>query len=154
MKSIVLFVSAIAIIVGISSTTISAGGHQNPAGILNMTITVPESEEKKVDAFFAEHASWMKKTHHLVGSMEPVITSYKILKSPVYKNPMNPADGTTGEIIYVISEEYKRPAGLQKHLEMGQKWERIKEMNEMFGKYMGMGKATFVAFPKVIQSYP
>ena len=96
-------------------------------------------KEKKVDAFFPEHASWMKKTHHLVGSMEPVITSYKILKSPVYKNPMNPADGTTGEIIYVISEEYKRPAGLQKHLEMGQKWERIKEMNEMFGKYMGMG---------------
>merc|ERR1711933_244140 len=52
------------------------------------------------------------------------------------KNPMDPASGETGNIIYVMSETYVAPQGVAKHLELGMaKWPGMKNLGELHGKY-------------------
>ena len=126
------------------------GGHSQQAGILNISMKVPDSEVALMDELFAAHEKWIKETHFLSGNEEPVLVSYKVLKSPDFKNPIDPSQGTTGNTIYVLSEVYERPAGLKKHMDLN--FPRGPEMRKILGKYWPT--VTFVAFPEVIASYP
>ena len=48
---------------------------------------------------------------------------------------MDPSKGSTGYIIYCVSEVHKDDEHFGKHVEMGQNWSRISEFFELFEKY-------------------
>ena len=101
-----------------------------------LTMRVPTNDESSVDELIASHAQWMSQTH----SLEPVDGKLHTLENFVSKAPelydiMDQSKGTTGYIIYNVTEVHIDDEHFGKHVELGQEWERIGEFFGMFEKY-------------------
>ena len=116
------------------SASVKADGH-NKADAFGIALKVPAADIEKVEALLASHREFMKSTHSVEGDEDVRLNSYTVLKGPEMKNPMDPSQGTTGAMFYILTEHYETPNGLKKHLEAGSKWKDIGKMNEMMGKY-------------------
>ena len=118
--------------------------------VVNMTWRVPKAEEKKMDAFWAEHEQWMRSSHR-VGGIEaekdtsaPRVTNYWVAKGPELNNPLNPAAGDTGFIIYTESETYPDVDGVDKHIALAKStwrdgWEQLKRYNTQYATLTNVG---------------
>ena len=96
---------------------------------INFVYKVPEAETAYVDGFFAEHKAFMDSTHKTTGEGEPLILDYKLTKSPEPVDMNDPSKGTTGFIMYGLSEVYKGMAGCEAHIAEGMK------KPDFFGKF-------------------
>ena len=82
----------------------------------------------------------MRETHHLSGTVEPVILSYAVLRSPEYNNPLDPSSGETGRTLYGLTEIYNGPEGAQAHMEAGMaREEMFAELVSLTGEYCVSG---------------
>ena len=100
------------------------------------TMRVPDSDEKAVDDLLSAHANWMSETHSLEqvdGKLHTL--EYFVSKASELNDMMDPSKGTTGNIIYNISEVHIDDEHFGKHVELGQNWSRIGEFFELFEKY-------------------
>ena len=100
------------------------------------TMRVPDSDEKAVDDLLSAHANWMSDTHSLEqvdGKLHTL--EYFVSKASEFNDMMDPSKGTTGNIIYNISEVHLDDEHFGKHVELGQGWTRIGEFFELFEKY-------------------
>lgn len=100
------------------------------------TMRVPDSDEKAVDDLMSAHANWMSETHSLEqvdGKLHTL--EYFVSKASEFNDMMDPSKGTTGNIIYNISEVHLDDEHFGKHVELGQGWSRIGEFFELFEKY-------------------
>ena len=100
------------------------------------TMRVPDSDEKAVDDLLSAHANWMSDTHSLEqvdGKLHTL--EYFVSKASEFNDMMDPSKGTTGNIIYNISEVHLDDEHFGKHVELGQGWSRIGEFFELFQKY-------------------
>jgi hypothetical protein len=100
------------------------------------TMIVPDSDEKAVDDLLSAHANWMSETHSLEqvdGKLHTL--EYFVSKASEFNDMMDPSKGTTGNIIYNISEVHLDDEHFGKHVELGQGWSRIGEFFELFEKY-------------------
>ena len=100
------------------------------------TMRVPDSDEKAVDDLLSAHANWMSETHSLEqvdGKLHTL--EYFVSKASEFNDMMDPSKGTTGNIIYNISEVHLDDEHFGKHVELGQGWTRIGEFFELFEKY-------------------
>ena len=113
---------------------VSADGHDQ-ANSFAIALKVPEAEINRVEAFFDSHREFMKTTHSVNGDQDLRLNSYAVIKGPEFVNPMDPSQGTTGFVFYILAEHYETPNGLKKHFEAGSKWKGIEEMNAIIGKY-------------------
>ena len=126
------------------STSAKADGHKE-ANAFGFALKVPAADIEKVEALLASHREFMKSTHTVDGDKNVRLNSYTVLKGPEMKNPMDPSQGTTGAMFYILTEHYETPNGLKKHLEAGSKWKDIGTMQEIMGKYaVGMTYPGFV----------
>ena len=116
------------------SATVKADGH-NDANAFGVALKVPAADIEKVEELLSSHQELMKVTHTEKGVTNVKLNSYTVLKGPEMKNPMDPSQGTTGAMFYILTEHYETPNGLKKHLEAGSKWKDIGAMQEMMGKY-------------------
>ena len=128
------------------SSVVSADGHDQ-ADSFAVALKVPEAEINRVEALFDSHREFMKMTHSVNGDKDLRLNSYAVIKGPEFKNPMDPSQGTTGAMFYILAEHYETPNGLKKHLEAGSKWKGIEEMNAIIGKY-----AVGMAYPGYLVS--
>lgn len=87
----------------------------------NFGIKVPDDKADEVEAAIRTHAQWMRETHSLDDSKIHLV-HYYASKSPDFKNPMNPEEGTTGHVVFSINEVYVRPEGIGEHLAAAQDW--------------------------------
>ena len=100
------------------------------------TMRVPESDAQYIDGLIESHANWMSETHSLVEEEGKLHTlEYYVTKASELNDMMDPSKGTTGNVIYSVNEVHKDGEHMGKHVEMGQKWERINEFFELFSKY-------------------
>ena len=100
------------------------------------TMRVPDSDEKAVDDLLSAHANWMSETHSLEqvdGKLHTL--EYFVSKASEFNDMMDPSKGTTGNIIYNISEVHLDDEHFGKHVELGQGWSRIGEFFELFERY-------------------
>lgn len=126
------------------SVSVKADGH-NQADAFGIALKVPAADIEKVEALLASHREFMKSTHSVDGDEDVRLNSYTVLKGPEMKNPMDPSEGTTGAMFYILTEHYETPNGLKKHLEAGSKWKDIGAMQEMMAEYaVGMTYPGFV----------
>ena len=116
------------------SATVKADGH-NDANAFGVALKVPAADIEKVESLQGDHREFMESTHTVEGDKDVRLNSYTVLKGPEMKNPMDPSQGTTGAMFYILTEHYETPNGLKKHLEAGSKWKDIGAMQEMMGKY-------------------
>ena len=128
------------------SSTGNAGGHEQ-ADSFAVALKVPEAAIQRVEALLNSHREFMETTHSVTGDKGLRLNSYAVIKGPEFKNPMDPSQGTTGAMFYILAEHYETPNGLKKHLEAGSKWKGIQEMQEIMGKY-----AVGMAYPGYLVS--
>lgn len=100
------------------------------------TMRVPESDEAAIDELMSSHAAWMSETHSLTPAEGKLHTlEYYVSKAAEFNDMMDPSKGTTGNIIYTVSEVHIDDEHFGKHVELGQSWSRIGEFFELFEKY-------------------
>ncbi len=76
----------------------------------------------------------MKENHSLDDSKIQVIHFY-VSKSEEFKTPKNPAEGTTGNMLYTINEIYVHPEGIGQHIEAAMKWDGMPGFMVLLGAY-------------------
>ena len=119
----------------------SAGGH-GEFNAFGFALVVPEADIEKVEAVMASHRSFMNETHSVDGDMKTRLNSYSVIKMPQMADFTDPSKGTTGNMIYILSEHYETPDGLAMHMRAGNSWDGIGSMVEVMMKYgvaMGAG---------------
>jgi hypothetical protein len=100
------------------------------------TMRVPDSDENAVDDLIAAHAKWMSETHSVEQQDGMLHTlEYYISKAPELNDMMDPSKGTSGNVIYTVSEVHIDDEHFGQHVELGQSWPRIGEFFELFEKY-------------------
>ena len=120
----------------------------------NFSFVVSADKEKQWDKAFESHGEWMRGTHSLAVKADPsygmlgTLVDYYVSKAPEMKNPLDPNEGTTGNLIYTLNEVYSRPEGTEAHMEAAPSWESF----EMFLGLISESQATMVMHGEVIQS--
>lgn len=118
----------------VTSTVANAGGHTE-ASAFGFALIVPASEVQRVERLLDSHREFMESTHSVSGSEETRLNSYTVLKGAEMQNPADPSQGTTGRTVYILTEHYETPIGLQKHMEASAKWADMAEMNEVISQF-------------------
>ena len=100
------------------------------------TMRVPQTEAATVDDLLAAHAAWMQETHSTIEEEGKLYTlEYYVSKASELNDMMDPSKGTTGHVVYTVSEVHKDDEHFSKHVELGQSWSRINEFFGLFEKY-------------------
>ena len=100
------------------------------------TMRVPDSDVAAVDELISSHAAWMQTTHSLTEVEGKLHTlEYYVSKAAELNDMMDPSKGTTGNVVYTVSEVHKDDEHFGKHVELGQSWDRINEFFGLFEKY-------------------
>jgi hypothetical protein len=89
---------------------------------LSIRIASPAEWESEGDRIFAEHAKWIKRTHHRSG--DRALLQYVVAKRPVHDNV----------VVFHLTEIYRSPAGVADHLQQAQQWETLDAWNAWFDK--------------------
>jgi hypothetical protein len=106
----------------------------------HVAFKVPNDSINRMETFLETHQKFMRETHHIGGTVEPVILAYAVLKSPELNNPLDPNSGETGNTLYGITEIYNGPEGAMAHMELGQQREQMfSELVELTNKYCVAG---------------
>lgn len=106
----------------------------------HLSFSVPNNDAERMDTFLETHESFMRETHFVEGSVEPVILCYAVFKSPEFNNPLDPESGETGNTLYGICEIYNGPEGVGAHMELGQQRESMfSELMALTEKYCVSG---------------
>jgi hypothetical protein len=93
-----------------------------------------------MESFLDSHEKFMRETHHIEGSVEPIILCYAVLKAPELNNPLDPESGETGNTLYGITEIYNGPEGAGAHMNLGQQRESMfSELVALTDKYCVSG---------------
>ena len=109
---------------------------ENGNTTFGFTMRVPESDASTVDDLLYSNAKWMSETHSLKSENGKLQTlEYFVSKATELNDMMDPSKGSTGNIIYSISEVHIDDEHFSKHVELGQSWERISEFFGLFEKY-------------------
>lgn len=110
---------------------------------VHMVWVVPKEDEAAVDEFWATHEAWMRETHNKAGDeASPQLNHYYISKGEELVNPMDPEQGSTGNLVYTMSESYVTGEDIGKHMALGQVtewWATLQEMMEKYGKFIDAG---------------
>jgi hypothetical protein len=100
------------------------------------TMRVPDSDEAAVDSLLSDHAKWMSETHSLAKEEGKLHTlEYYVSKAAELNDMMDPEKGSTGNVVYTVSEVHIDDEYFGKHVELGQSWSRIGEFFGLFEKY-------------------
>jgi len=118
---------------------------------IHLVWSVPEGEAEECDAFWEKHEAFMRKTHSFgrnESDVSPNLTHYTILKGPELKNPMDPEEGKTGNVLYIMAESYVGKHDIKKHMEVAGQHDKdmlptLLKLNEKYGKHMDMNSAIF-----------
>ena len=98
-----------------------------------VVLKVPAEEVEKMESLIDSHHDFMHRDHSLSG--ENRLNSYSVVKGFEYKDPTDPSKGLTGNVYYFLSEPYQTPMGLQMHMEAGENWDGLAEMQSMMFQY-------------------
>ena len=118
---------------------------KNGQTTFNCGLAVPADKAGEVEEVVAKHADWMRETHSLDADGRIHLVDYYVTKSEELKNPLDPSEGTTGNIPYSINETYVDKDGLDQHMQ----FEHFPKIAETF---LGYGKAFVVMGGTVIHS--
>ena len=111
-------------------------GFKNGNTTFGFTMRVPENEAPVVDDLIYSHAKWMSQTHSLEPENGKLQTlEYFVSKATELNDMMDPSRGSTGHIIYNVSEVHIDDEHFGKHVELGQSWDGIGEFFGLFEKY-------------------
>jgi len=100
----------------------------------NFGLKVSADKAASVEAAIRTHAAWMRDTHSYDDSKIQLV-HYYVAKSDEFVNPVNPEEGTTGNVLFSINEVYVHADGIGQHLEQAQNWPDFPTFYEAISTY-------------------
>ena len=70
----------------------------------NFALRVPADKIETVEELLAAHAAWMRETLSLEDDGKIHLIDFHWAKSEELKNPIDPSEGTTGNMLYALTE--------------------------------------------------
>jgi hypothetical protein len=83
---------------------------------INISLRVPDADVAYVDQFFADHKEFMDLTHPTSGDDEPRPLMYIVTKSPEPNDSNDPAFGSSGNMLYSLTETFRGTRGYEAHM--------------------------------------
>ena len=115
---------------------------------ISMHFKVSADQAEAVEKGLAVHADWMRQTHSIGSGKNVELVDYYVAKAEEYKNPANPDEGTTGNILFTLSETYPHPDQMNNHMTEAMSWNGMGNLMTLLQDY----NATVVFGGQVIQS--
>ena len=111
---------------------------------------VPAADEAIVDEYWKSHEAWMQGSHTCGtegdDSTNPRLLKFYIAKGKELNNPMDPASGETGNLLYIMGESYVAAEGIGSHMaKAGVDWSGMADLGpktEKYGVFMEAGSCT------------
>jgi hypothetical protein len=114
---------------------------------LNFVITAGPDQVAEGDRLFADHITWLEKTHHRDG--EKALLIYDVSKADELSNPLDPTSEKTGNVHFVLAEVYQSEAGVADHFQQAQEgWSEFPN----FVKWIGACKSTIIPSAPIFNS--
>lgn len=97
-------------------------GEQDTMGKTKLTFTIvaPGNLAQEGKQLFLSHATWMKSTHSRSGPK--ALLSYDVSEMDELSNPTDLKSKTTGKKVFILSEIYESPAGVEDHFARTPDW--------------------------------
>ncbi|MAA90307.1 MAG: hypothetical protein QF832_18960 [SAR324 cluster bacterium] len=118
----------------------------------NVTISfhfkVTAEQAPAVEKGLADHADWMRTCHSIGPGKEVELVDYFVSKADEFINPANPEEGTTGKVLFTMSETYPNPEQMGNHMTQAMAWDGINDLMKLFEDY----DATVLAGGQVLQT--
>lgn len=121
---------------------------------VHMTVPVAKgAEEAEMDALWATHEKWMRETHVLStedgdDAARPRLTHFTISKGAELSDPMDPAKGETGRVLYTMQETYVAASGVGSHMSLAGSQSWMADLQSKFlpkAIYVDIGATTVIA---------
>ena len=106
----------------ISFTSQVFAGDQDTMGKTKLTFTIvaPGNLSQEGKQLFLSHAAWMKSTHSRSGPK--ALLSYDVSEMDELTNPTDLKSKTTGKKVFILSETYESPVGVEDHFARTSDW--------------------------------
>ncbi|TNE43143.1 MAG: hypothetical protein EP343_34620 [Deltaproteobacteria bacterium] len=107
----------------------------------NFALKANIADAPKVEAAIQTHAAWMRE-HHSYDNSKIQLLHFYVAKSNEYNNPVDPSQGTTGNVLYSINEVYAYPEGIQQHMGKAKEWDYFPSflgVLQQFGQVLVVG---------------
>ena len=97
-------------------------GEQETMGKTKLTFTIvaPGNIAQEGKQLFLSHATWMKSTHSRSGSK--ALLSYDVSEMDELTNPTDLKSKSTGKKVFILSEVYESPTGVEDHFARTPDW--------------------------------
>ena len=97
-------------------------GEQDTMGKTKLTFTIvaPGNLAQEGKQLFLSHAIWMKSTHSRSGPK--ALLSYDVSEMDELTNPTDLKSKSTGKKVFILSEIYESPAGVEDHFARTPDW--------------------------------
>jgi hypothetical protein len=115
---------------------------KNGQTTVNIGLIVPIDKADEVEGLLATHAAWMRETHSLEDDGRVHLVDYHWAKSEELNNPIDPSQGTSGNILYALTEVYVEKDGPDQNMAAAMQWESFQAVAGTileYGKVMVMG---------------
>merc|ERR1711879_298130 len=113
-------------------STRASGARPVTGATLNLYYVAPKDKEEHILTTFKKHGAFMEKFYE--GSTEYLIACY-FTTSPLFKNPLDPSEGITDEVIFSLNEEFVNEAAIGRHIENTKKQDYFADFAEIMGTY-------------------
>ncbi len=107
----------------------------------NYALIVPGNKAKEVEGLLAVHEAWMRETHSLKDDNKLQLIDFHWSKSEELNNPIDQNAGTTGNILYALTEVYSGEDWPDKHKELAMQWDSFQAVA---GAILEYGKVMLV----------
>ena len=114
---------------------------KNGQTTFNFGLIVPADKAEEVEVLLATHAVWMRKTHSLEADGRVHLVDFHWSRSEELNNPIDPSQGTSGNILYALTEVYVEKNGPDQHMAAAMQWESFQAVAGTileYGKVMVM----------------
>ena len=118
----------------------------------NVTISfhfkVTAEQAPAVEKGLADHADWMRTCHSIGPGKEVELVDYYVSKAEEVKNPANPEEGTTGNVLFTVIETFPNADQMGNHMTQASKWGGRNDLMKLIQDY----DATILVGGQVIQT--
>jgi hypothetical protein len=117
---------------------------KNGQTTFNFRLIVPADKSEEVEVLLATHAAWMRETHSLEADGRVHLVDFHWARSEELNNQIDPSQGTSGNILYALTEVYVEKDGPDQHMAAAMQWESFQAVASTlleYGKGMVMGGA-------------
>ena len=114
---------------------------KNGQTTFNFEQIVPADKAEEVEILLTTHAAWMRETHSLEVDGRVHLVDFHWARSEELNNQIDPSQGTSGNILYALTEVYVEKDGTDQHMAAAIQWESFHAVAGMmleYGKVMIM----------------